>query len=267
MGLLKFTHIDGDQVLLTTIQGLCQCQGSFRLAHAAGAHQHEDSDGLGSVFHPGTRDLDALCNGLKTVALPYHASAQGVGQGKYCGDLVLDHAANGNPRPLGNHGRHGLLIDRWQNQRLLALYLGKFRLRLLQLLHQLRALLFGQRQLHGHVRITRDGCSRCRRGRSIRRRVRLRPGDRRKASERGLRIEFLAQLEDLGYDGMLPLPAFSALAQSNVQRAEPGGDELCALRMTDADRFLTQKNVSFRAKQCDFAFNGLDGNGRGMLRQ
>ena len=51
--LLLFAHVDGDDILLTTIERLSERQRRFSLAHAGGPHQHEHPNGLVGVVELG----------------------------------------------------------------------------------------------------------------------------------------------------------------------------------------------------------------------
>ncbi|EFF44644.1 hypothetical protein XAUB_12560 [Xanthomonas citri pv. aurantifolii str. ICPB 11122] len=80
MRFLVFAHVDGDQVLLTAVQGFGQSECGFGLAHAGGAGQQEHADRFIRVIQAGAAGLDALGDHLHRVVLADHALGQQFGQ-------------------------------------------------------------------------------------------------------------------------------------------------------------------------------------------
>ena len=117
MRLLVLAHVDGDQLLLATVQRFGQRQRGFGLAHAAGAGEQEHALGLVRVFQVGARGAHALGHGVERVVLPDHARLQQRLELEHVLDLVLDHLAQRDAGPgrddLGHHvavhlhGDHG----------------------------------------------------------------------------------------------------------------------------------------------------------------
>ena len=133
VSLLELAHVDGDDIFLAAVERLGQRQRRLRLAHARRPHQEEHPDGLLGIVEASSRGLDALGDHLEAVALAHDARAERVDELQDGLDLVLDHPAHRDPRPVGHDGGHGLSIDAGQDQRGIALRLGEGRLQPAQL--------------------------------------------------------------------------------------------------------------------------------------
>ena len=131
--LLVLAHVDGDHVLLAAVERLGERQRGLRLADARRADQHEHADGLARVVELRARRLDALGDGVEAVALADHAPVERVGELEHALDFVLHHAADRDAGPVRDDRGDGLLVDRRQDQRALALQRDKLRFELLQL--------------------------------------------------------------------------------------------------------------------------------------
>ncbi|EAQ03151.1 63 kDa protein [Pseudooceanicola batsensis HTCC2597] len=123
MRLLVFRHVDGDDVLFAAIEHLGQRQRGFGLADARGAGEHEDPDRLVRIVEPGARGLDALGDHLHRVILTDHALGQMLLEAENRLDLVLDHAADRDARPVADDAGHRLVVDDGHDQRRVALKL------------------------------------------------------------------------------------------------------------------------------------------------
>ena len=133
MRLLELAHVDGDDVFLAPVERLGQRQRGLRLADARRTHQQEHADGLLGIVQSRPRGLDTAGDHLEAVALAHDARGERVDELQDRFDLVLDHPAHGNARPIGHHGGHGLTVDARQDQRRVALRLREGRLQLAQL--------------------------------------------------------------------------------------------------------------------------------------
>ena len=120
------------------------------------------------------------------VPLSDHAGVQRVREMQHRLDFVLDHPADRNAGPVGDHRGDRLRIDGRQDQRFFALHLGELRLLLLQLGQPLRALLGGRR--------LRRGCGRGSRLCGFRRGLGF--GGQRTASGRGPGLRRLVRVVD-----------------------------------------------------------------------
>ena len=111
MAFLEFRHVDGDQVLLAPIQGICQGESSLCFAGSAGPDKHENGHGPIRVFEPRTAGLYALGNHVEGVTLPNNPPFDGIGKIENLSDIPASHAADGNTCPFRNNGGDTSLID------------------------------------------------------------------------------------------------------------------------------------------------------------
>jgi hypothetical protein len=107
--------------------------------------EHEHADGLLGVLEARPRRLDPARDHVERVPLPDDPLVEGVGELEHRLDLVLDHAAYGDARPVADDRGHRLRVHDRQDQRLVALHAGELRRELVQLRAQRRALGLGQR--------------------------------------------------------------------------------------------------------------------------
>ena len=121
MRLLELAHVDRDDVLLAAVERLRQREGGLGLADAGRADEQEDADGLVGVLEARACRLDPPRDELERVVLTDDALPEDPCQAKHGLDLVLDHPADRDARPVRHHRRHGLLVDQRQHERVLAL--------------------------------------------------------------------------------------------------------------------------------------------------
>ena len=107
---LVFGHVDGDDVLLATIDRLGQCQGGFGLADTGRPAQHEYTDWLVRIVELGAVGLNALGDHLDAVALTDDPLVDDGGKVQDLLHLVGNHAARGDAGPVRDDGRHGLFV-------------------------------------------------------------------------------------------------------------------------------------------------------------
>ncbi|MNT16352.1 hypothetical protein D3C72_1514520 [compost metagenome] len=151
MRLLEFREVDGDEVLLTAVQGVGQRQRSLGLANARRACQQEDSDRLVGVSQLCTGGRDALPELDQRMALPDHAFAKCLRQLHHGCHLVRDHAPNRDTGPVGNDcGDHAFIHFRVHKRRI-RLRGMKMALELIQ----------GSSRRRGHGRFIRRGLHQC----------------------------------------------------------------------------------------------------------
>jgi hypothetical protein len=120
--LLVLAHVDGDDVLLAAVERLGQRQRGLGLADARRAGQHEHADRLVGVVELGARLVwmrlrSSPCRGPGRSRACRACSAG-------CSTVSIssaDHAADRDAGPVGDHRGDGLVIDRRQDQRCLAL--------------------------------------------------------------------------------------------------------------------------------------------------
>ena len=162
-------------------------------------------------------------------------------------DLVLDHPADGDPRPVLHHGGHGLLVGGGQDQGRFALQLVQLGLQGLEFFEQRRALVGGQRLASVAARARRrlhgsDG------GRGIGRLFQLAGGAfdlAQIAAEPGAEAEhFFHQFAFARPAGLQPLEPLAFVGQFRRRRGLPRGG-------VDADR-------RFPLDDLQFGFQGFD---------
>src|SRR5262249_31751923 len=93
-----------------------------------GPDEEKHADRLARVVEASARGLDAARDHLEAVALADNARVQRIDQLEHRLDLVLDHSADGDARPVRHHGGDRLGVDTRQDQRKLALSLDELRL-------------------------------------------------------------------------------------------------------------------------------------------
>ena len=133
MRLLVLAHVDGDYVVLTAIQVIRKRQCSFCFSDAGRTAQHEHTNGFVGVVQLGAGCLYPLGNHRQAMPLPYHPLVHGVSQCEQGLDLVTNHLAQGNPRPVLHDRRHGQVVHRGQHQGRLHLKPAQLTLGLSQL--------------------------------------------------------------------------------------------------------------------------------------
>src|SRR6185312_1500827 len=124
--LLKFRHIDGDEVALASIEQVRERQSGFGFADTAWAYQHEYADRFAGIIQSRARCDDALRDCREGGVLAYNALAELFVQFQDGGDFVLDHLAERNAGPGGDDLADDALVHADMHQGVLALYLGEF---------------------------------------------------------------------------------------------------------------------------------------------
>ena len=123
---LELGHVDRDDVLLAAVERFCERERRLRLADAGGATQHEDADRLVGIVEPSAIGLDALGDHLETVALSDDALVENAGEVEHGLDLVGDHLADRNSRPVGDDRGDRLLVDMRVDHPLFRIDLAEF---------------------------------------------------------------------------------------------------------------------------------------------
>ena len=85
-------------------------QRRFGFADAAGADQQKDADRFLGIVQPCARGTDALADAGQSVILADDASAQVLFERQHRRDFVLQHLADGDAGPAGNHFADNLRI-------------------------------------------------------------------------------------------------------------------------------------------------------------
>src|SRR5262249_43594207 len=111
VSLLKFGHVDGNQVVLPAIESFCEGESCLGLARAAWSGQHEDADRAIGVVEARAARLDAARDRFQSVALANDAAFEIIGQFQHLLNFIADHAPNGNARPICNNAGNSILID------------------------------------------------------------------------------------------------------------------------------------------------------------
>ena len=124
--LLELGHVDRDDVLLAAVERLGERERRLGLADAGRAAQHEDADRLHGIVEPRAIGLDALGDHLEAVALSDDAPVENVGEVEHGLDLVGDHLADRNARPVGHDGGDRLLVDMRVDHPLFRIDLAEF---------------------------------------------------------------------------------------------------------------------------------------------
>ena len=131
--LLELAHVDDDHGVVAGVEQLAEHVRRLGLADAGGSGEHEHADRLVGVVQLGAAGLDALGDRVHRVVLAHDPLLQLVGDGQDAGDLVLDHPADGDARPVAHHGRDGVGVDLGEHHGAVALgaaHLGQRRVEL-----------------------------------------------------------------------------------------------------------------------------------------
>src|SRR5882724_4574804 len=99
MGLLKFGHVDRNEIVLTAVKCFSQRKRGFRFTGSAWPGQHEDTDWSAGVVQPGATGLDAAGNRFKRVALADDTAFEMIGELQHLLDFVAHHATDWNSGP------------------------------------------------------------------------------------------------------------------------------------------------------------------------
>ena len=121
MLLLVLGHVNDDEIAVTAVEDVAQSQHGFRLAHARRSDHEKDADRAPGIDEVGAGRADALGDGFQRVRLADDALFELLAQRQDGFDLIEDHLADGDARPAGDDGGHGLTVDDRMEKRRLAL--------------------------------------------------------------------------------------------------------------------------------------------------
>ena len=119
--LLELAHVDRDDEALAAEEQLGQAERGLRLADAARADEEKHAQRLLRRLEPGASRAKLAGDGGEAAVLPANAAAQAVLEVEDRLDVVLDHLADGDARPVADDRRDEGLVDVGVDEQLLGL--------------------------------------------------------------------------------------------------------------------------------------------------
>ena len=126
MRFLEFAHVNGDEIVLATIECFGQRKCGLGFADATRTGHQEHTDWFAGIIKLGARCLNSPRDSFEPMSLPDNAFFEIVREIQDRLNFVLHHSTNRNSSPVRDHRGNSLLIDAGKNERRLSLKRSQF---------------------------------------------------------------------------------------------------------------------------------------------